>query len=504
VNRASIAWDELVTAATVGTATRAIPETGFHPTTITGGPAADAAIRLLDLAAMETAAVAVTVEPAPATAVTPAPTEVQPVMSSDLAALLLQAVRHDRELAAELVGEVAAAGLVLPAADVPDFLLLAQDVRFGAALTSLVGQRGRWLVTLDPEWSELLPPVMPADHLAALRATEPDAARELLASEWRSASADDRVRLLMALEEGLGVDDVAFLETALGDRRATVSARAALLLERLCATLPLDDQPDVGRRMIARARPLIRLVRSGLLRTPALEVVAPEVLDDEARRDGITDNEGGSRRGPRAAWLGQILHRTPLALWENELRRSPDAIVALPVVGDFAGELPLAWHTAAVGQCNAEWARALLRLPDARVDWALAGVLPRDERIAYVRGVLRAVTPGDGAVLPLLTAVDGTWPADLATSVIAYLERLAGTAPSRETPLLLRLVARRLPVRQPVLVETIEARITTEDWAEQQARTVGFDHPWRAALTTLSATLSVRARVDAELRRSTP
>jgi hypothetical protein len=104
----------------------------------------------------------------------------------------------------------------------------------------------------------------------------------------------------------------------------------------------------------------------------------------------------------------------------------------------------------------------------------------------------------------LLTAVDGPWPADLATAVIGYLERLAGTPPSRETPLLLRLVARRLPVRKPVLVETIEARITTEDWAEQQARTVAFDHPWRAALTTLSATLSVRARVDDELRRSTP
>jgi hypothetical protein len=308
----------------------------------------------------------------------------------------------------------------------------------------------------------------------------------------------------MALEEELGVDDVPFLEAALGDRRATVSARAALLLERLCANRPLDAQPEIGRRMIARARPVVRLVRSGLLRSPALEVLAPESLDDEARGDGLTDGDGGSRRGPRAAWLEQILRRTPLSWWESEFRRSPDEIVTLPVTGDFGHELHPAWRAAVVGQRDAAWARAFLRLPDARADWALAGVLPRGERVRYVRTVLGAVPPGDGVVLPLLTAVDGVWPPELATSVIAYLEGLTSTAPNRETPLLLRLVGRRLPVRQPVLVETIEARMTAEDWAEQQARSVGFDHPWRAALTTLSATLSVRARVDDELRRSTP
>jgi hypothetical protein len=504
VSRASIAWDELVTAATVGTGTRALPETGFHPTTVTAGLATDAATRLLELAAMETAAVAVTVEPAPATPVAAAPPEVRPVMTGELAALLLSAVRHDRELAGELLDEVARAGLVLPPADIPVFLGLTQDVRLGASLTTLVGERGRWLVGLDPEWSDLLPPAPVAAHLAALRAADPAAARELLATEWSAAPADDRVRLLTALEVGLGRDDVPFLEAALGDRRAAVSARAGLLLQRLCATQPLDDQPAIGRRMIARARPLVRLVRSGLLRTPSLEVMAPEALDDQARRDGITDNDGGSRRGPRAAWLDQIIRRTPLSLWENEFRRSPDEIVTLPVTGDFGPELHQAWHAAAVGQRNAAWARALLRLPDARIDWALAGALPHDERIAYVRHVLGAVASGDGAVLPLLTAVDGTWTAELATAVVAYLERLTATAPGRETALLMRLVARRLPVRQPLLVETIGARMTAEDWAEQQARTVAFDHPWRASLTTLSVTLSLRARVDDELRRSTP
>ncbi len=107
-------------------------------------------------------------------------------------------------------------------------------------------------------------------------------------------------------------------------------------------------------------------------------------------------------------------------------------------------------------------------------------------------------------VLPLLIAIDGPWPSDLATAVVGYVERLLTTVPVRESTTVLQLVARRLPVRTPFTVETIQARATSEDWADQQARSVGFDHPWRALLTSLSATLSVRARVDDELRRSDP
>ena len=74
----------------------------------------------------------------------------------------------------------------------------------------------------------------------------------------------------------------------------------------------------------------------------------------------------------------------------------------------------------------------------------------------------------------------------------------------RESTSLLQLVARRLPVRSPVTIETIDARVTADDWADQQARSAGFDHSWRALLAALSTTLSVRARVDDELRRSDP
>jgi hypothetical protein len=404
---------------------------------------------------------------------------------------------------------------------VPDFLGL--DGRLGPAVTALVGERGRWLAGLDPAWTGYLPPrprdpshrpVDTADwqsgawepraaYLAALRRVDPAAGRVLVETGWPTESADDRAELLAALEEGLDVGDVPFLETALRDRRAAVSAPAARLLDLLCARQPLGAQPDVGRRMVNRARPLVRLTRHGVLRSPTLEVVAPESLDDDARQDGITDTAVGPL-GQRAGWLQEILRRTPLSLWENEFRRSPAEVLGLPVAGDFARELHQAWRAATVGQRNRAWARAFLSRPDTPVDGSLSRLLPVAEHTAYVRDALESVDTGDPTVLPLLSTVEGPWPADLGRAVVAYLESLVETRLVRESAALLRLAARRLPVRQPIPVETIGARITAEDWADHRSRAVAFDHPWRAALGALSATLSLRARVDDELRRSPP
>jgi hypothetical protein len=236
----------------------------------------------------------------------------------------------------------------------------------------------------------------------------------------------------------------------------------------------------------------------------ALEVVAPEGLDENARGDLLSGPEPGFRRGQRAWWLGQIIQRAPLSLWENEFGRSPAELVALPVVGDFARELHPGWQAAAWAQQNLAWARAFLARADEPMEPFLVSVLPAGEQATLAVRVLDSVEAGDGVVLPLLSTIDGPWPADLATAVVGYVERLLATAPVRESTPLLQLAARRLPVRTPFTVAAIQARATSEDWADQQARSVGFDHPWRALLASLSATLSVRARVDDELRRSAP
>jgi hypothetical protein len=341
-----------------------------------------------------------------------------------------------------------------------------------------------------------------AAEIAELRRIDPAAAREQAAAEWGHASADDRAHLLSTLDEGLDLDDVPFLEAALRDRSAAVAVRASTLLARLCGRLPLDEQQPFGRRAVDRARPVVRLVRQGPLRSPALEVIAPEPLDQAARSDGLYGPEPGYRKGQRAWWVEQIIQRAPLSLWENEFRRSAVELVALPVVGDFARELHPGWRAATWAQQNPGWARAFLAVSDMAADTPLVGVLPLAEQARVARRVLDSAPAGNATVLPLLTTIAGPWPADLGVAVVAYVERLLATGFVQESTPVLRLVARRLPVRVPLLLDY--ARATSEAWADQRAGDVGFDHPWRRALTVLSATLSVRARVDDELRRSTP
>ena len=68
---------------------------------------------------------------------------------------------------------VADAGLVLPPAMVPPFLELGRDSGIMPVLSELVGERGRWLVDLDEDWSTFLPRGAQAREVAALRRLSP-------------------------------------------------------------------------------------------------------------------------------------------------------------------------------------------------------------------------------------------------------------------------------------------------------------------------------------------
>ena len=89
---------------------------------------------------------------------------------------------------------------------------------------------------------------------AELRRTDP-APR---ASSWRApgppSPRSDRARFLAALATGLTVDDDAFLEQALDDRRKEVREAALELLRRLPGS-------SLGRRMAERARAAVRVER---------------------------------------------------------------------------------------------------------------------------------------------------------------------------------------------------------------------------------------------------
>ncbi|AXG82800.1 hypothetical protein DVK44_21465 [Streptomyces paludis] len=281
------------------------------------------------------------------------------------------------ELLPQWLAAANARGYRAPAAVLPALLDAARartDLRPGALL--FAGARGRWLARLNPEWrfalrdasgSGALPPVRDTEAvrrlwaeglfaerialLSAVRAEDPAAARELLGSLWSTERAEDRLLFLDSLRTGLSPADEPFLEEALSDRSRNIRATAAELLSALPGSA-------FARRMAARAATCVSMDRTG--GGQVIVVEAPHECDADMRRDGVVPTAPAGR-GERSWWLGQLVEAAPLATWPARLGgRTPEEIVALPVLDDWADELHAAWCRAAVRQRDALWSAALL------------------------------------------------------------------------------------------------------------------------------------------------
>lgn len=119
------------------------------------------------------------------------------------------------------------------------------DTRMAEALAGVLGERGRWLAAQHPIWQALHRRVEPEPSawdegatqervawLRHLRASDPAAGRELVASA-KGEKAADRAQFIAALEVGLSHDDEELLDSAVASRSKEVAKTAAELLSRL-------------------------------------------------------------------------------------------------------------------------------------------------------------------------------------------------------------------------------------------------------------------------------
>ncbi|MFI9228863.1 DUF5691 domain-containing protein [Streptomyces rimosus] len=402
----SATWDDLVSAALLGTERRTPP--------VPGRAGRSAAGALLDAAAVSTVRRRAALRPAPARErPVPAPSDPRPPLppAARRRLGLLLADRngtgggHRRgtapdltELLPQWLTAATEYGYRAPEALLPALLDAARartDLR--AAALAFAGPRALWLARLNDEWKFALrgagstaalpgpddPEAVRAlweeglfaervSLLASLRRRDPAAGRALLARTWSTERAEDRLMFLDSLREGLTVADEPFLEQALSDRSRNVRGTAAELLSALPGTA-------LAGRMADRARACVTLARiedgadssagpssdTGDTGAWTLVVEAPRECDAAMQRDGVVLRPP-TGRGRRAWWLGQLLEAAPLDCWSRWLGgREPAAIVALPVADGWRTELHDAWCRAAVRQRDVAWTRALLGSPGA-------------------------------------------------------------------------------------------------------------------------------------------
>ncbi|WP_170180824.1 DUF5691 domain-containing protein [Actinomadura pelletieri] len=408
----------------------------------------DSAGRLLDQAAVLTVRrragrMPVVEVPAP---VALAPVEDAPVVPAPAAARLRRILAGEQiRVLPEWLDAAARHGLRVPAQSLPDLLERGRgDRSLRPQIVRAVGRRGVWLALQNTDWAYLVgsgddpgggPEVWETGtrnrrvaYLTRLRGADPGKARELLAATWATEPAPDRAAFLATFAHGLSLDDEEFLESALEDRGKDVRQHASDLLARLPGSA-------YGERMAERARaclvPETRRTR-GRTRT-WIRVEPPHAHDEDLARDGVpfhpsgsfAPRSGGAPVGTRAAWLREILARTPLSTWTELFETSPMEIVCLPVSEPDGRDVHIGWARAALAQHDAGWARALLRggvmvdEPEALAD--LVSVLPEAERDTAAADLLRWVK-GRSDALRVLERVPGPWTGALASAVVATLD----------------------------------------------------------------------------------
>ncbi|MEU8752505.1 DUF5691 domain-containing protein [Streptomyces chartreusis] len=523
------AWEELVTAALLGTERRTPPGCP---------PGREAPVALLDAAAVETVRRRAGLRPARAAdRPQPAPEDPRPALPP-AAARRLAMLLADRagagaggrrgtapdlvELLPEWLARANDRGLAPPPEVLPALLDAARgrtDLR--PATLTFAGPRAVWLARLNPDWrfalratpgggaalphlddpakvQQLWQEGLFAERVAllsAIRAREPEAARELLVTTWATERAEDRLMFLDSLRMGIGPQDEPFLEQALADRSRNVRATAAELLSALPGSA-------LAGRMAVRAGACVALDHTG--DAPTITVEAPHECDAGMERDGVVA-KAPAGRGERSWWFGQLVEATPLGTWARRLGgRTPEEIVALPVTDDWQAELHAAWCRAAVRQRDAAWAMALLGSPSApeaggpgAVSLAerakLLATLSSDERAEWVAGFI--ATHGLSEAFQLLGVCTVPWAAPLGRAVVDALNiaRDAGSYPWSFSGVM-GLAERCL---DPAEASRLDGLLAVPDEAEDASP--GAGGYWAEAFQRLVTTLRLRAAMIEEL-----
>jgi hypothetical protein len=345
----------------------------------------------------------------------------------------------------------------------PPYRHVVDLLRFGTANTAtralvreVIGPRGAWLAQHNPpwRWAAAVPPQDVVERFATgtraerlslltdLRATEPDFARTLVEDTWKDEQAATRASFLDTLHNGLSTADEPLLEQALDDRAATVRAAAAALLDRL---------PESARaqRMAARAKHLVA------------KKELPDEPDGEARRDGVTDHrEPGYGRA--ASWLIQILAAAPLSTWDTTQIEKADR------------EVLIGWTKAALRQRNQEWLTALARhqpspeLLAALTPEAATDILDKQKKL-------------DARYGGLLAAAPGPWPPEFSAAII---NRLRANKAENVLQLAAAALAEHL---HPAALAAVEAWLLTLDTDRKATRRIlrGIAHALTIRATIL-------------------
>jgi len=344
-----------------------------------------------------------------------------------------------------------------------------------APTAGVLGQRGLWLVRLNPEWQPLLASAATPDaadwetgklrqrqnYLQVLHRQDSDQARALLAATLPQEPAKTQAALLAALAPTLSAADAPLLEQYLGSKSKEVRQTVAPLLVRTPGNTLVE-------RLWQRAVPYLEL-KKPLLGRKKLEGSLPDTWSAEWQADGI-EQKDNRYAGEKAAWLGQLLALIPPERWSAHWNIDPADLLELATDKEWTSLLLPAWKQALLLHRSKAWTLAYLRLQLTHDSMPILTATDATEVIglAQVTQLLLAHLPRhprftqpEARWESLLLDLPGPWPEALTHKALEIIENTLTVAPSNQQYLLTYRLTQLLRHMQLVVPPTEYAYCAT-------------------------------------------
>jgi len=430
------------------------------------------------------------------------PAESMKMISEEAVAFLKRILGGEHEqVLPEFLSLTASHKRIVPPETLPALLGLGKH-KLRKLVLPVIGERGKWLAGQNPSWSYALgredadevwetgTRLERVELLERLRERDPKHAIELIQSTWEQDPYEERAVFVVALSNGLSIDDEPFLESCLDDSRKEVREAALNLLIRL-------PRSKHAKRTSARLEPFLEY-KSHFIGKDSLHINLPEQVDAAAKRDGISGATLHKKLGKQANLLAQMISLTPPSLWNEKWEQTPERILQAALKSEWKDALILGWSLATERSEDSDWAAAIAEVAVRQTDGleivgevdmrGLIRLIPMEklEALAKVSIVNTIKDLNDThPMLVLLEAYDAQWSESLARTVMTSMQRQAGKNHWR--------LMRALPsfgLRVPVsLAETF-----IKDWPEDLKG-------WETWIDQFCAVLRFRRDMTDALRR---
>lgn len=312
-----------------------------------------------------------------------------------------------------------------------------EEVSLRGMIAGVLGRRGEWLATQNPDWSYALHKdardVWETGSreerillLEDLRKVDPTRARELVATTWTQESARDRVAFLEKFALSLNAGDEAFLDEALHDRSAEVRRVARPLLAALPSQFSARVK-DLANQLLSFKKPLIGKSH--------IEVSLPDDPIAWLKTNGVEIDTPPRTRavGPKAWALKSLISLVPIAHWNELWQKTPLEIIRAADETDWRESFIAGFSVAAQRDRNADWIETLVVFTASESNHPpiteLAAYLPANRLEALILKSLASGSAGlsDGhSTFRLLLVHHGAWSDRLSRAVVhALKERIS-------------------------------------------------------------------------------